>query len=253
MKLGYRTSGLGDRSWKRCFSILNEIGYEMVEICLEDSEVLEDKGPEADTVKEWLQQNDLEASISYHGDNVSLSRKIKNTYKAIEFAGDLGVNTVIINAESVKPGKKEQQLEKISDRFQNFCKEAKKEGVTLAVEPEPDLVIHGLKDTLKLLKEVNSPQLGVNLDIGHVFITDGDLPEVINKLEDAIVYTHLEDISGKVHKHLLPGAGDIDFEELITSLKNINYDGPLVFDLFGLGNNHIEYAKQAYSYLEEIR
>lgn len=252
MKIGYRTAGLKDMKWKESFSILNEIGYNFVEICLEESEVLKGEKDKVEEVKSLLKENNLKASISYHGDKVPLAKKIENTYKAIDFAGKLSVDTVIINSETVEPGKEKEQFRDLVSRYQNFCKYAGEKNIKLAVEPEPDLVIHGLKETLQLLEEVNSPYLGVNLDIGHAYITDNDLNKVINELQDSLIYTHLEDISGKVHQHLLPGEGDINFEELIKSLEDIEYEGPLVFDLFGMEENQIEYAKKAYSYINTI-
>ncbi len=252
MKLGYRTTGLEDVSWEKSFSILNKIGYDFVEICLEGSEVLKGGDPKADQVKTWLNKNELEASISYHGDDVSLKEKIENTYKAIEYAGQLPVEIVIINAEAVKPGQKQEQFDDLISRYRDFCAAAKEEDIILAVEPEPDLVVHGLEDTLQLLKEVNSSHLGVNLDVGHAYITDDDLAKVINQLGDSIIHVHLEDIANKKHKHLIPGHGDIDFHNLISSLKDINYNGPLVFDLFGLDENNIECAEKSYSFLKKI-
>jgi sugar phosphate isomerase/epimerase len=85
----------------------------------------------------------------------------------------------------------------------------------------------------RLMQQVGSSRLRVNLDIGHAQVTDDDLAATIRQLGSAIVHLHLEDIKGRVHRHLPFGEGDIDFAAVRRALDEIGYAGPYVVDLFG--------------------
>jgi len=232
------------------------IGYDAVEICLEGSQVLTTgPGPEMlSNVRTWLNDTGLQiASVSYHGDADPLKHRIENTFTAIEIARQLPASIVVMNSERKIPGQEEKQFSDLISRCQDFAAAAEQAGVFLALEPEPGTVIHGTAEMLRLLEAVNSPRLKVNLDIGHAYITDPDLATSIRQLGDAIVHTHIEDIADKVHKHLLPGTGEMDLPKVMRTFLETGYDGYFVFDLFGLGTRYEQYARQAYEYMQDIR
>jgi sugar phosphate isomerase/epimerase len=103
---------------------------------------------------------------------------------------------------------------------------------------------------LDVMNAVGSPRLGVNLDIGHAQITDDDLVASIRQLGSTIVHLHLEDIKGRVHRHLPFGEGDIDFAAVRQALADIGYAGPYVVDLFGQEEGPSDVAASA---LEALR
>ena len=84
-----------------------------------------------------------------------------------------------------------------------------------------------------MIEAVGSPALKINLDVGHAAITDDNVADSIRQLGPAIAHLHLEDIAGRVHKHLPFGEGEIDFGALKEALAEIDYQGPYVVDLFG--------------------
>jgi sugar phosphate isomerase/epimerase len=96
-----------------------------------------------------------------------------------------------------------------------------------------------------MMYAVESPRLKVNLDIGHARVTDDDLAASIRQLGSSIVHLHLEDIQGRVHRHLAFGKGDIDFAAVRQALKDIGYAGPYVADLFGQSEDPLQVAAQA--------
>ena len=102
-----------------------------------------------------------------------------------------------------------------------------------------------------MMQQVGSPRLRVNLDIGHAQVTDDDPAETIRQLGDAIVHLHLEDIEGRIHRHLPFGQGDIDFAAVRHALQDIGYEGPYVADLFGQEAPPGAVAAQALEAMEE--
>jgi sugar phosphate isomerase/epimerase len=120
------------------------------------------------------------------------------------------------------------------------------------LEPEPLLVVGSSPEMLAMMQAVGSPQLKVNLDVGHAQITDDDVATTIRELGSSIVHLHLEDIKGRVHKHLPFGEGDMDFGAVRRALDDIGYVGPYVVDLFGLEAAPSEVAADALASLRRL-
>jgi len=235
MKFGFRTAGFKGWDIKAILLKLSELGYDGVELCLEHPELSLKKlnHKTIHGLKEYLTKLGLEAaSVSYHGDIDPLPIKLANTFEAIKIAGLFSPRLLIFNCEKVIPGEKKKQFKDLINRINRLLKVAKDQDITLAIEPEPGLIISDVNDVSLLLEEISSPYLAVNLDIGHSYITDENVTETIQILKDRIAHVHLEDIKDKIHKHLLPAEGDINFEELFSTFQKINYKGYFVVDLF---------------------
>jgi sugar phosphate isomerase/epimerase len=129
--------------------------------------------------------------------------------------------------------------------LKGLCRRAERCGVLLALEPEPFLVIEGGEDMLRAIADVGSRTLKVNLDVGHAYIVDQDVPAYIRLLKRRIVHTHFEDIAGKVHRHLVPGEGDMPLKAIIAALRGARYNGYFTVDLFNIQDAPEEFAQRA--------
>lgn len=254
MKFGFRTGGFVNWNIENILEKLSEIGFDSVELCLETS----DMRPESFTVekakklRDFMDKLNIEiASVSYHADTEPIEQRRINTIKSVDIANWLETDILIINSERLIENEKQRQWNELVLRLKELSDYAKKLNVNIAVEPEPLLIISDTNDMVKMMNEVNSPNLKVNLDIGHAYLTDPDLAESINKLNKAIIHTHVEDIKDKVHNHLVPGLGDIDFESVKTAFKRIGYEGHYVIDLFRLGDDPLGIAERSLKALKE--
>ncbi len=254
MKFGFRTGGFINWNIENILEKLSEIGYKGAELCLE----AHDMRPENFTIKKaeklrgFIGNLNIEiASVSYHADAEPSEQRRINTFKSVDIANWLGADVLIINSERLIENERQKQWDELVFRLKELTDYAQKLNVKIAVEPEPLLIISDTDDMIRMMNEINSPNLKVNLDIGHAYITDPDLAESINKLGKAIVHTHIEDIKDKVHNHLLPGLGDIDFKSIRTAFEKIGYDGYYVIDLFRLGDDPLGIAKLSLKAIEE--
>jgi hypothetical protein len=85
-------------------------------------------------------------------------------------------------------------------------------GVTLLIEPEPGLLIETFGQYLEFAERVNHPALGLNFDIGHAYCVGEDPAEWVPRMKAHTRHYHFEDIAAtRVHHHLVPGEGAIDF------------------------------------------
>ncbi len=102
----------------------------------------------------------------------------------------------------------------------------------LAIEPEPNMFIGTTEAAITLIKDINDERFKLNLDIGHVNCCEDNYLEKIETALPYTVHTHIEDIKDRVHYHLIPGDGDMDFSSIWDILKRNNYTHYLSIELY---------------------
>jgi sugar phosphate isomerase/epimerase len=127
---------------------------------------------------------------------------------------------------------------------------AEEMGVTLLVEPEPGLLIEHAQDCVAFLERVQHPNLRMNCDLGHFFCVNEDPAAVVRQCADWIEHVHLEDIAAtRVHQHLIPGHGAMDWTSIFTALRDINYLGWVTVELYPYETTAEEAARKAFEFL----
>ncbi len=254
-RIGFRTIGYRNVSAVEAVRRIAAAGYDGVEVCLEhpglEPEALTD-GACAALAQVAADAGIALATISYHGDRDPLELRWERVLRAIELTPAFGCNVLIIN--SPRPGPEapadlEAQFER---RLAGQIKRAEALGVTLALEPEPGLLVHGCDDMRALIDRMGSPALAVNLDIGHAFLTEDDLSGAIAMLGGSIVAAHFEDIAGGVHRHLVPGTGEMDLPRVLADLRAAGLAGWLTVDLFDIADAPDEAARASLEYMRRL-
>ena len=81
-----------------------------------------------------------------------------------------------------------------------------------------------------------------------------DPAEVIRRLADHVAHVHVEDIGkNRVHQHLTPGRGVIDFASVFEAMKDIQYTGPATVELYPYETTAAGVAKMAFEHLEGLQ
>ncbi len=110
------------------------------------------------------------------------------------------------------------------EEIKPVAEHAEKEGVLLLVEPEPGLLIEKMDQFLEFRRHIDSPAVGLNFDIGHAYCVGDEPATTIPRLAKHIRHIHLEDIAAtRVHHHLVPGDGAIDFAATLRAIQSIGY------------------------------
>jgi sugar phosphate isomerase/epimerase len=115
--------------------------------------------------------------------------------------------------------------------------------LALAVEPMPRYVVNNSDSALKLLNEVESGVLGVNLDTGHLFAQKEIVPVSIEKLGNKIFAAHLSDNDGKTEFHWAPGRGELDWESILIAFNKVGFEGILNIEVSGVDDLDEEFLK----------
>lgn len=133
-------------------------------------------------------------------------------------------------------------------------KAAQEHGIRILVEPEPGLLIENSTQFLNFIKDVHSDLVGLNFDIGHFYCVKEDPEKLVYRLADHIGHFHLEDIAAdRVHSHLLPGRGAIDFRPVFKAIDGIGYSGFVTVELYPYQDDPGSAARDALEYLGNIR
>lgn len=184
--------------------------------------------------------------------------RISHTLQCIEFAREMGSRTVSLQPGGPMIGSKISRAA-AEDLFASGLREilpaARGAGIVLAIEPEPGLLIQTTEEYLAFKKKyfADEPLIRMNCDIGHLFCVGDDPAEIIRAMPQEIAHVHLEDIGkDRVHQHLAPGKGAIDFPEIFAALRNIDYPGWVTVELYPYEATAAEVAKSAIEYLRPI-
>ena len=126
-------------------------------------------------------------------------------------------------------------------------------GVKILVEPEPDLLMENTAEFKSFIKDVRSPMVGLNFDIGHFFCAGEDPAEALETLFEWVGHVHLEDIGiSRIHQHLVPGDGAIDLPAVFRKMKELDYQGDMTLELYTYANGPDVAGVKSLEYLRQI-
>jgi len=182
-------------------------------------------------------------------------KRIEHTLLSIALATEFGAKTV-----SLQPGgpligsdiSRETAGRRFADGLLAVLPAARQHHITLAMEPEPGLFIESAAEYLEFKRTyfADEPRVKMNCDIGHLYCVGDDPAAVIAQMSEQIAHVHLEDIGdNRVHQHLAPGKGAIDFKAIFSALDRTNYPGWVTVELYPYEAAAAEVARRAMEHL----
>jgi sugar phosphate isomerase/epimerase len=277
MKLAFSTNAYLNFSFAEAVSRLAKIGYTGVEIMADvphawPAFMLEEQ---KQGLRDALARNHLQISnvnsFMMHAVNDHRQRywhpswiepdphyrrvRIDHTLRSLTLARELGAPCITTEPGGpVEPGGSWQAALKLFvEGLKPVAEHAEREGVLLLVEPEPGLLIETADQFLELMQHLDSPAIGLNFDIGHSYCVGDDPATTIPRVASYIRHFHLEDIAAtRVHHHMIPGDGAIDFTAALRAIKAIGYDGWVTVELYPYVENPDEAAARALQRVREV-
>jgi sugar phosphate isomerase/epimerase len=269
MRLAYNSNG-----WRRfplavAIERLSQIGFSAIELSCQPDQLfpLRFSREEAKQIKSLVDQFGISISNVHAGDRLLLghgaepslitaeaagrAKRLEVNKAAIDLAVELGVGMVAITSGVAHPQVPVSDSWKyLVDGVGECLEHASRAEVCLLIEPEPELFIRSTMDFLLLAEDLGHPLwLGLNLDIGHAHCLFEDIPAVIRETCNLLKHVHLEDISRRRHKHLLPGEGGINFDAVRDALLEIEYSHYVSVELFDHWQDPESAARRAKDYL----
>ncbi len=233
------------------FSKIKNLGYDKVEIAIEDPKEIDTKA-----IKEQLDSFDLEALVcgafGPTRDLTSDDAKLRETGIAyietcLDIAKELGASffagpmySAVGKARMVSPEQKRKEWERAAEGLRMACELASARGLDIALEPlnrfESDL-INNVDDVLRLIKDIDHPSAKVCLDMFHMNIEEPDPEDAIVKAGDKLIHLQVsENYRGT------PGTGSTNWQAYYSGLKKINYQGTVSIESFTPENKELAAA-----------
>ena len=131
------------------------------------------------------------------------------------------------------------------EKLKEYLEYAEKSGVGIAVEnmplypfshPEWRFFGGGFEELCELCDDFKSDKIGICWDFGHAHISALDMKNALLTVGDRLKITHVHDNYRNGDHHQLPLMSDpiwggIDWSNAVSSLSDVNYDGPLTLEL----------------------
>lgn len=179
----------------------------------------------------------------------------EHTKRALQLARDLDSPHITTEPGGfVAPGQTREEATAIFYEELMPCIDvAEKLEIGLLIEPEPELLIERFDEYLEFVERLDSQRVGLNFDIGHAYCVNEDPQMWVPLMRSHTVHYHLEDIAAtRVHTHLIPGRGAIDFPATLAAIHATGYQGWLTVELYPYLDSPDEAAAEAHGYLQQL-
>ena len=170
--------------------------------------------------------------------------------RAMVIARDLGARVVSLWSGVPPAAAPDVCRQRLVEGVEAIARCAEATGVALGFEPEPGMLVESVTDFLDLRAAVDSPALGLTLDLGHCLHTEPDAPEkVVRRVAPMLVNVHAEDMRRPIHEHLPFGLGEMSYGSILAALRDVEYRGLVGVELSRDSHRAPEMARAALAYL----
>jgi sugar phosphate isomerase/epimerase len=180
--------------------------------------------------------------------------RIQHTQQCLHIAKTLGCRNISIPPGGpLAGGTRKEAMALFHQGLETVIPTAEELNIKLLVEPEPDLLIERTDEFKEFIKDVHSPMVGINFDIGHFFCAGENPAHALEELFQWVGHVHLEDIGkSRIHHHLVPGDGAVDFAEVFQTMKRLGYDGDITLELYPYANGPEVAGRASLEYIRPL-
>ena len=249
----YSTSGFKDRGIEQALDIVASVGFPQVEVSGQDPHLVrrltgknlsvflsrvESRGLKIRTMHAPSGRTTLGTT-----DKEWRKQEISTLHDYILFLSDLGGTDMVIHPipnpifveNAFDPATSERIKEGVAISLDRLVPVAQDAGVRINLENLPYHCDYPYR-TMATLRTLVDPypleHLGLILDTGHVGVLGNDIVEEIRSAGSRLCGTHLHDAEGKEDgsDHRGPTRGYLNWDDLLATLKEIDYQGPYTFE-----------------------
>ena len=237
-------------SWQERFEIAKEAGFDFIEISVDKNRMdkLDWNEEEIEELKRLstayempLQTMTLSCNRYFPiGDPELRGQGILNTKKAILLAEKLGIGLIQLTAYDVYQKESTDETKRLfREAIEEILRFDEEHGILLAIEVLEDVPhFNTSKKLCAFLKEISHPLLWEYADTGNLVYNGFD---PVEDLKDAFPYMkalHIKDAVWHNEHNVLYGEGLVDFDAVLSLLKDGNYSGPLVSECWWEEDHH---------------
>jgi hydroxypyruvate isomerase len=192
-----------------------------------------------------LGMDTISATPNWKRDPISMvdpaqrSNLLKEVEKNLTFARKLEIPMALLMSGDAIEGKSyAEQWASLVEGCKRCGDVAAKAGITLIVEPLNTKVNHkgyfldSCVAGLKLMKEVDHPNIRLLFDIYHEQVQLGDVIRTIQAAAPYVKVFHIADNPGRNE----PGTGEMNYDNIYRAIKKLNYSGYITMEYLPLGD-----------------
>ncbi|QTG79622.1 sugar phosphate isomerase/epimerase family protein [Arthrobacter crystallopoietes] len=192
--------------------------------------------------------------------------------RAVQIAVDLGVTQM--NTEfSGRPEQPEESEAAFYRSMEELVPVFEREGVHVAIDPHPDDFVEEGLAAWRVIRGVNSPNLGFVYVAAHSFHMKDEPADIMDAVGDRLRVVHVADTMNhhashglryitnppgnpvRVHQHLKIGDGDVDWQEFFGGLAENGFldrpDSVMVSSVFAENENALEVSRYQLQTMKE--
>lgn len=241
-------------NWKERLEFAKDLGFDFVEMSIDESDErlarLDWTDADIQFLKDAIRDTGIQIysiCLSAHrryplGSNNPEKRKIalEIMQKAINLAESVGVRNIQLAGYDVYYEKKSVLTRSVFiENLKKCVAMAEEKQVMLSIEIMDDPFLNSITKFNKIKKQIPSPWLQVYPDIGNLSAwTENDPGFELESGRENIVAIHLKDTRNVTDtfegqfKNVPFGEGDVDFLGCLKTLKNINYNGTFLIEMW---------------------
>lgn len=164
--------------------------------------------------------------------------------RAIDVASALEIPRMLVVADHPGFGMSINEAWKyFSDEIDQLVHYAEKKNVIISIEPLTPMespVITRTDDCLKLLQEIDSPNLHFVLDIVPPIIVNEPISNYFAKLGNLVDHVHISNSDKKTDAHLELDDGCLNMNDILQIVKNHEYEQFVIIELYSVSLNDPE-------------
>ncbi len=223
------------------FSKIKALGFDAVEIAVEDPEIIDFK-----VIDSALKNEGLTPIIcGAFGPTRDLTNEDpsihQNCFDYIERCFDLceavgakfvagPMYSAVGKARLVSPEQRKKEWDLAVTNLRKVCESAEKRGLSIALEAlnrfETDL-INTSEDLMRLINDINHPAARVLIDSFHMTIEEKNLADAVKQVGDKLIHVQVSE-----NHRGIPGTGMTNWTDLKTGLDAVGYEGVVSIESF---------------------
>jgi sugar phosphate isomerase/epimerase len=174
-------------------------------------------------------------------DAADRARRVDFLRLCVDVAADLGSEAVSFWAGVPAEGSdRDEAWKHLVGGVAEVAAHARDRGVTVAVEPEPGMLVDDCDDWMQLALDVDRASgatgedrcITLALDTGHCIVSGRWTPEdAVREFAPLLGAVAVEDMPRGRHEHRAPGEGDMDLAAVLGALREVGYAGLVSFEL----------------------
>jgi inosose dehydratase len=239
---------LATGSMEQAIRDIAAVGYEGVEIF--DGNVAEDPG----RLRALLAETGVELVSVYTGANFIYADILADELWRIEQASDLaagcGASRLVVGGGARRAaGTTEEDYDRLGAALDRVVEIAQERGLTASYHPHLSTIVENPDELEKIMTR---SRIMFCPDTAHLAAGGGDPAELIRRYADRVAHVHLKDLRPDPLAFLPLGEGVLDFADILTAIREVNYDSWLLVELDGYEGDPREAAERSKTYLEKL-